>query len=573
MPSIDWALLADRGGESIEDFIATLLRRKYRDALQVNPSQGDKGIDVYRDTDEGLVVWQVKKFTSPLVASQWRQVQKSWNRFVRSRVNEGVKIASYNLVTPWTPTQERREQFARLTSGVSFPTQWDGDAFIAGLIDEFPDSLARFVRGPNVLDSFLNEKALLASSPIEVSGDIRMMEAIETRQRALNEIRDLVSDEYVIDAGTRTYANDTECPLPYGDEAGVMHRYEYLGNNRFAYQSVVPRNSQSIEKDPITLEVEFLAEPGTSAARQIKEWKDWGVPFTDLPSLVRQTGGPFGDAKITESLLSYREVPSSAERQRVVMRVGPVGGSESNELVLTSKETTRGFATDRIRIVASSPNNTFTVEVRLGMSKAPSSAEFRLGDIEGMSATNVLADLAIFDRSPDRYGIVFELERGPALLRGDNFEAPAAFGYLRRLATALKQLQPHCTQDLKMPGADTTVSQLALLERIADLYVNSPHSEPWESMSFTAKSDNSSLVEVVESGRLMIELVVPEIELGNRKYVIDHPLLVNRGPVDFVDDISSGMKEGQQYSVRPRSNQELSITPIADWKPGDPPIV
>lgn len=86
MPTYDWPLIQQRSGDSIESLVATLLRREYPDARQVNPSQGDGGIDILRPADDGLEIWQGKQL-----------------------------IARYHLVTPWTPTEERIAQFEELS--------------------------------------------------------------------------------------------------------------------------------------------------------------------------------------------------------------------------------------------------------------------------------------------------------------------------------------------------------------------------------------------------------------------------------------------------------------------------
>lgn len=148
MPTYDWPLIQQRSGDSIESLVATLLRREYTDARQVNPSQGDGGIDILRSTPDGLEIWQVKGFTTAMTDSQFRQVKKSWDRFVEEHVTPGKhRIVRYHLVTPWTPTEERIVLFDELTADASFPCQWDSDAFIAGLADRCPETMQRFVHG------------------------------------------------------------------------------------------------------------------------------------------------------------------------------------------------------------------------------------------------------------------------------------------------------------------------------------------------------------------------------------------------------------------------------------------
>lgn len=106
--SLDWAYLAHIKGTPLESLIAAWLRKWHADARQVQPgNHGDGGIDIYLDTPDGLVVWQIKGFTAPLSSNQWGQVQESWKRFNEEYVDADAKVVSYSLVTPWTPTKAR----------------------------------------------------------------------------------------------------------------------------------------------------------------------------------------------------------------------------------------------------------------------------------------------------------------------------------------------------------------------------------------------------------------------------------------------------------------------------------
>ena len=133
--AIDWAHLAHVNGEGVEKLAALLLRHQYPDAWQINPSQGDGGIDVYRRTPNGLQVWQIKRFSTPLLGGQRKQVRQSWSRFYSAHPAQGTPIHSYTLVTVWTPTEPAREWWnSKVVSGAAFPVFWDGDLFFNSLI-------------------------------------------------------------------------------------------------------------------------------------------------------------------------------------------------------------------------------------------------------------------------------------------------------------------------------------------------------------------------------------------------------------------------------------------------------
>lgn len=364
MPTYDWPLIQQRSGDSIESLVATLLRREYTDARQVNPSQGDGGIDILRSMDDGLEIWQVKGFTTAMTDSQFRQAKKSWERFVDKHVTPGEhRIARYHLVTPWTPTEERIARFDELTSDASFPCEWDSDAFIAGLADRYPETMQRFVHGEGVLEQFISQKAMLASSPVERGKSLTMLDAIETRQEALDAIRDTVSENYRIEHGTRTAVKAHEIPLPADDDPAVYHRMTYLGYSRWKYESVVPRFADAVEVDPISLNMEFLAAPGTSEHDAVRAWSEWGIPFQDAHVRTTTVGGPFSDDKPVESTVSFIE-RGRDDAPPLYLRCITSEGESRFRLPLVVTARTVGAHTGWLRLVADTPERALNFELR-----------------------------------------------------------------------------------------------------------------------------------------------------------------------------------------------------------------
>ena len=570
MGYIDWTLLASHGGESVEHFVATLLRRKYSDALQVNPSQGDKGIDVYRETDGGLVVWQVKKFTTPLVPSQWRQVEKSWRRFWRAKVEAGEKIASYTLVTPWTPTEERRLKFAELTTAATFSTQWDGDSFIAGLTDEFPDTLARFKNGPNALEQFITQKSLLAASPVEKGESVSMMEAISLRQASLSDLSELVSDNYHIDTGTITVA-DAEVPLfPPMTDMAVMSRYTYLGKNRFSYESAVPRTAQSLELEPIRIQWEFNIEPDTPESQAVADWREWGIPFTDIPANSTQTGGPFGDHANDEVLLSYVQTVPLKPSPNMQFKIFGKEGGEKKSIPLRTTEVNQGVTTGWLRVLAESPHGVLGLEIRLD-SKSPQ-ITFRLDKVRGKTPEGVLSEIAIFETLAESNEIVLAIDGAGDVVRGTGYKISEAMTFMGRVADGLRRLQPSANDTFVMPDDGVTLSQIRELEALADLYEGNALTETWSGLSFIARADNSELEQLVESDYMMVEVITPTMTLGDYQYVIDRPMARLRKPLRFEHVPEGGFIEGETYRIIPRHDNSLVTAAVSDWTRGDPPF-
>ena len=367
MPTYDWQWIQQRSGDSIESLVATLLRREYNDARQVNPSQGDGGIDIVRPTPDGDEIWQIKRFTTAMTAKQFHQVKLSWERFAQMHVTPGIReIARYHLVTPWSPTEHRIAEFDELTSDATFPCQWDSDAFLAGLADRYPETMRRFTHGEGAIDQFINQMAILASSPVERSESLTMREAIEVRQDALDDLRAMVSDNYRIEHGTLTSANTGEVPLPPDSDQAVHHRMTYLGDARWKYESVVPQSPDAAEIEPIKLKMEFLAKPGTPEHEAVQAWFEWGNPLEHVRVKTKTLGGPLFDDEPSEATVSIM-ARARDDRPPLYLRCTSADGESRFRLPLVVAALTVGAHTGWMRLVVDTPERALRFDLRLNL--------------------------------------------------------------------------------------------------------------------------------------------------------------------------------------------------------------
>jgi HJR/Mrr/RecB family endonuclease len=92
MTIVEWTRLS---GDQVEELTAILLCRKYPDALRIRPSSADGGIDLLVPGSEGKsVIYQVKKFTSNISASQKSQIEESLRRFEEYRSEHDLIVES-----------------------------------------------------------------------------------------------------------------------------------------------------------------------------------------------------------------------------------------------------------------------------------------------------------------------------------------------------------------------------------------------------------------------------------------------------------------------------------------------
>ncbi|ONI61102.1 hypothetical protein ALI44B_11435 [Leifsonia sp. ALI-44-B] len=577
MPTYDWPLIQQRSGDSIESLVATLLRREYTGARQVNPSQGDGGIDILRSTAGGLEIWQIKGFTTAMTDSQFRQVRKSWERFVEEHVAPGeYRIAHYYLVTPWTPTEERIASFDELTADASFPCQWDSDAFIAGLADRYPETMQRFVQGEAVLEQFISQKAMLASSPVERGESLTMLDAIATRQDALDAIRDTVSENYRIEHGTRTAANAHEVPLPPDDDPAVYHRMTYLGDSRWKSESIVPRSADAGEIDPISLNLEFLAAPGTPEHDAVRAWSEWGVPFQSAHVRSTTVGGPFSEDGPVESTVSFvgrdrDDAPS------LYLRCITSDGESRFRLPLLVAARTVGAHTGWLRLVADTPERTLNFELRFKQGEDVY-AQVRMGNVDERNPEAVRDELETLLRISEEDVISVETGNSRSLIRAHGTVLPAALEAIHLpVARHLVQLQTYTVSVLVMPSiAEVTDGQFRYLSLLASIYGGTAHQWNWTEVTFQVPEDDAEAARIAEvavnaaaHGHTMVMAEAPVFQLGNRTYTVDHPLASTAHSVQLepgIDPVT--LRPGDTFRLIPGADTGVTTAKIVDWTPG-----
>jgi len=576
MPGYDWALMADQGGEAIESLVATFLTRRYPTARQTNPSQGDGGVDVVLETPEGIEVWQVKKFTRPLGSGQWRHVRQSWERFGQEYVAKGVPVVRYHLVTPWTPTEERYEEFKKLTEQASFPAQWDGEAFLNGLADDYPATLHRFRYGAGAFEQYVNSKALIAASPVEGADGKTMLEAIEVRQGALDELRDSISDNYRVERGTRTVRGAVHPPMPDPADEALMYRMSYLGDDRWRTEAVVPLRADAQAVEPIELDAVFKVEEGSAEHAAVVAWYEWGIPFKDIPTSSLTRGGPFGDTERKDTFMSFVPVATDAAPLFCVLR--DKDGNVKLRMPLTVIERTQGARTGWLRLIAETPQHLLRFELRVkGLRDYEVSGG--VGNVDGLDPQQVLAELDQLQTIGDSDHMAVEIQNGGKLFGAEHVRLPAVLEkYFRPVATGLAALQASTTQALLMPDVlETTEGELRTLARYVSIYSGTPVEWKWSTAELPVPHDQRHaetflrdlLPALMRGDRTPVVLEQPSFVLADRRYLIERPLVTTRRTyrIDPGIDIEA-LKPGDTVRLEAGDDDTVVTAAVVDWTPG-----
>ncbi|MGP3536416.1 hypothetical protein ACTU3I_16595 [Microbacterium sp. RD1] len=566
MPVDDWAYLAGRGGQPVEDLIATLLRRKYPDALQRGTAQGDKGIDIIRNTADGVVIWQVKKFVAALNASQWRQVEKSWRRFNRGLEADDV-VAAYYLVTPWTPNENRLEDFAELTAAAAFPVQWDASAFLDGLAAEFPETYERFVYGPGALERQINAKAVLAASPLESAESLKYLAAVDVRQQALRALRDLTSDHYYIDVGTTTVSGDDVVPSPDSSSPAIYWRYAEIGEGRFEYEAIVPRTADSEALDPIRLGIQFHHEPGSPEAHQVEEWKRWGTPLTDIVATTTTLGGPHDGER--------------HERANVSIAVQQMGSFPSFELLAFDSadnvlmrvpvdclDLTMGPDTGWSRLVLATPARVLHAELRLADSLQDMRWELRIGDLSGQLPTQVRDEMDELSELESANTFAFVGGHG-VHVTGTGYAVPREmFDWIEELASLLLRAEQHSNGSFTMPDIwKVQPEEVAALSSLLSVLDGAFREGSWETSRVEVPADVDTFIAQIAAGGPLVTEEKPEVAVGGLVYEFDHRVRITRATVTVDTDLLSlKLTPGSEVMLTTGKDESLQIEAVSGWE-------
>jgi hypothetical protein len=150
MARVEWTR---QTGDDVEAVVGMFICTRYPNAVRVQPSQGDGGLDIYVSAreDAGVEqreVYQVKSFTERLTSSRKRQISRSLQEAIKTAAEEGWRMSKWHLVMPLDLTDNELRWFHE-----ELPKDCDFDCEIHGLL--FCDTLA--AQYPKVVDYYLRD--------------------------------------------------------------------------------------------------------------------------------------------------------------------------------------------------------------------------------------------------------------------------------------------------------------------------------------------------------------------------------------------------------------------------------
>jgi hypothetical protein len=299
-------------GDDIEAVVSMFVCREFPEAFRVRPSRGDGGIDVCVPLTDGHVeIYQVKKFTDHLNASQKSQIVESHNRIQDYAQRRGWTIGKWHLAIPLDPTPENTEWLEEVEASADFPCVWRGLATIEAWAAAHPDIIDYYLRDGR--DRLAEELArFVAVSGIPVDGQLGMgteefahLEPgmVESQLAALRTTLNQRDPHFLYDIAVADVPMEP-APKSGGYPALVASTFREIGDSYVTFH-VRARGAESLQERPVTFRGEITARVGTAEQRELEEFQKFGraptVPLSindfdvDLPGGL---GGGFGSGTI-----------------------------------------------------------------------------------------------------------------------------------------------------------------------------------------------------------------------------------------------------------------------------------
>ena len=470
-------------GELVEKLVAALILLDNPQGNRITPSQGDRGVDVIVDTPTGAAIYQVKRYTRPLVSAQRREIEQSWRRVVERIVPEQT-VASWTLVMPWDPTHERREWMqAMCSTHPEIAIQWFGRSQLDYLAAQHPRLIDYFLGGGQARTLDLMAQAIGGGEPLssDLQGE-RLLEAISRRQdmliEALNEVDPFYRCEREVRYGRLTEQSNLSEIDPRG---AVWIKFEQLTADRFAVLRWIPLCAESRWLRPIGFQLTLTAEQGsTDHEEAITRFARYRAPFTDVPGEVTASTGPTGGA-IPPGRGLFSIAQSSVGRADTVdleYRVCEADGSVVASVDLVDVEITRGLvANPGYRVAGRDRSGFLHVEVHVGIEDEPQRLSIDRLDFVGLTPREVLPAVRLCAATtPGRLGEIAVRDGGRSLTGPWLFEdapqvhqAAADCAELARLCDNLMEIQRHTLARVVFPPADTPIVWNEHISDVADL--------------------------------------------------------------------------------------------------------
>jgi hypothetical protein len=379
MTTVNWER---ESGESIEEFVAALILLANPQGNRITPSRGDRGIDVQVESSGQWDIYQIKKFTRPLTASQRNQIRDSWDTFVAQTL-PGRSVRSWTLVMPWDPTLEQLAWLDELTAGHDFDVRWWGLSQLDGLASGCPALAAYYFGdgGQRITELMEQMLALAGDIPGERQGD-GLLDRIIDRQRQIVQALTRLDPfyKYVVDIRTGN-AQDLEEGQAQRDAGGAaLVQYLQISDDQYAVTRLLPLSAESSWMRPIGGTLAFSPTPDSEQQAALSDFLDYGTPFTEMPGELTEVTGPPGLMTPGGGLFTVSPMNSEGSLPPLELQLSSPSFGVTQRLEVTNVRSSRGPRGDGFSVSANDRSATlgFVLKMRTNNGKVEQTFDFKV---------------------------------------------------------------------------------------------------------------------------------------------------------------------------------------------------
>ena len=469
------------GGDDVEAVVAMLINREHPDSVRITPSRGDGGVDILdrgAAKDGGDVVYQVKRYTSPLDSKQKSEVEASLARLLDPENGDprwrSLNVTEWRLVTPWDPTPEALAWLDEAALPYAVTAHWDGLTTVEHLTAKYADVVDYYLFGgrSKIEDAYTQAMALMSLG----QNSTATVPVPEMSQRIASAFKMLDHDphyRYELRLGQGEPPDPPERP-------GLMfssYRVD-TGTSSWHAVDVIARCAASPNARPIEVKGTLTAEKDSAFAGTLQEFIDYGTPFSspdgaysghfDAPGGL---GGPITSAAVQLSPVANADLGDNRELRLEVLSPDGTVLAEAH-----IDRTERSHGAVGLRTVLTEVNGVFELTFRYNAETRLSASSLTLLPFHGKPVATVGPALKLVAALHPPHRIRVSVRHTPAHLgsteRLSALADDTARDQIQALTTAVQalcELQAHSSTVIEAPDLGKYAHQIKSWHLVAQI--------------------------------------------------------------------------------------------------------
>jgi hypothetical protein len=359
-------------GDDVEAAVGMLICSRHRNAVRVQPSQGDGGLDIFLPGEDGRKqreVYQVKSFCERLNSSRKRQIIRSLKEVTKTSLEEGWKITKWHLVMPLDLTDTELRWFHdELTKDCDFPCEMNGLLFCDTMAATYPNVVDYYLRdGKDRLQAATDKLTDLLSGRLDrhrndplVGRDV--LPDLTALYGALNEHDPFYKYDFTV--------SDSPPPdEPPAREPDLVAVYAIRQESVWITFKIIARSLAALQERPIRVHLNVAIPAEDHELRQqFERFIDYGAPLSmpagTLSGSVDLPGGLGGD--LTGASLAVLSAPDADDGDPAELLLAIVAPDSDTVIASTTiKRTAVTVGQEGVRSVFVEKSRIFTLELRM----------------------------------------------------------------------------------------------------------------------------------------------------------------------------------------------------------------